>query len=278
MCRISDGSESEVEWMRGKLSVGKGKEMKLSQTEITDGGQWTCIVSTMNKTRLTINHFINVYQGSRDGVKRSIFITPVKSNITLPCLNDRGTQWYNVKKLQSRKKDGEEQTNGKFTITEDFSLTISDVRPKDTGHYECRSDRVTFDILVIAVTAQVTPKNGVSEGTAVTLNCDLSHPVPGVTFRWRHETSDRDVTNQSSLTLSFAPEDAGTWMCVLYGESGRVITTTSQIITTGQGPQHCMIFIWIFVAYVLLLAIVSTLLIWCLLKKKGMNQKKPRNK
>jgi len=65
MCRISDGSEGEVEveWMRGKLSVGKGKEMKLSPTEITDGGQWTCIVSTMNKPRLTINHFINVYQG-----------------------------------------------------------------------------------------------------------------------------------------------------------------------------------------------------------------------
>jgi len=63
MCRISDGSEGEVEWLRGKLSVGKGKEMKLSQTEITDGGQWTCIVSTMNKPRLTINHFINVYQG-----------------------------------------------------------------------------------------------------------------------------------------------------------------------------------------------------------------------
>ena len=79
--------------------------------------------------------------------------------------------------------------------------------------------------------ARVTPKNGVSNGTAVTLNCDLSHPVPGVTFGWRHETSDRDVTNQSSFTLSFTPEHVGTWMCVLYGGSGRVITTISQTIT-----------------------------------------------
>ena len=63
MCRISNDTKGDVEWMRGELSVGKGKEMKLSQTEITDGGQWTCIVSTMNKPRLTINHFINVYQG-----------------------------------------------------------------------------------------------------------------------------------------------------------------------------------------------------------------------
>uniref|UniRef100_A0A8C4QEG0 Ig-like domain-containing protein n=1 Tax=Eptatretus burgeri TaxID=7764 RepID=A0A8C4QEG0_EPTBU len=63
MCRISNDTKGDVEWMRGELLVGKGKEMKLSQTEITDGGQWNCIVSTMNKPRLTISHFINVYQG-----------------------------------------------------------------------------------------------------------------------------------------------------------------------------------------------------------------------
>uniref|UniRef100_UPI00358FD14D opioid-binding protein/cell adhesion molecule-like n=1 Tax=Myxine glutinosa TaxID=7769 RepID=UPI00358FD14D len=265
--------------MRGHLSVGKGKEMKVSQMGITDGGKWTCVVSTMNKTRLTINHFINVYKrGSRDGVKRCIFITPVNSNITLPGVNRHSTRWYKVKRLQSRIKNREQQTNGKVTITEDFSLRIADVRPNDTGHYECRSDPVIYDILVVIVTARVTPKNEVSEGTVVNLTCDLSHPVPGVTFGWRHETTDRDVRNQSSFNFTFAPEDAGKWMCVLYGESGRVITTISQTITEDQGIQDCMIFIWIFIAYVLLLAIVSSLLLWHLLKKKGKNQKNSRNK
>uniref|UniRef100_UPI00358EB696 uncharacterized protein isoform X3 n=1 Tax=Myxine glutinosa TaxID=7769 RepID=UPI00358EB696 len=220
--------------MRGDLSVGKGQVMKVSQMGITDGGKWTCVVSTMNKTRLTINHFINVYKrGSRDGVKRSIYITPVNSNITLPGVNDHSTRWYKVNESKSLMKDRDEQTNGKFTITEDFSLRISDVRPEDTGHYECRSDRDIYYISIIIVTARVTPKNEVSEGTAVNLTCDLSHPVPGVTFGWRRETSDRDVTNQSSFTFIFVPEAAGKWMCVLFGESGRVITTISQTITEG---------------------------------------------
>uniref|UniRef100_UPI00358F1F02 T-cell surface glycoprotein CD4-like isoform X1 n=1 Tax=Myxine glutinosa TaxID=7769 RepID=UPI00358F1F02 len=267
------GADGDVEWMRGHLSVGKGQVMKVSQMGITDGGKWTCIVSTMNKTRLTINHFINVYKrGSRDGVKRCIFITPVNSNITLPGVNDHSTRWYKVNESKSLMKDRDEQTNGKFTITEDFSLRISDVRPEDTGHYECRSDRDIYYISIIIVTATVTPGKRVSNGTAVTLNCELSHPVPGVTFGWRHVTSDRDVTNQPSFTFTFVPEDEGKWMCVLYGESGRVITTISQTITEGQGTQNCRIFIWIFIAYVLLLGIVSSILICDLLKKKERNE------
>uniref|UniRef100_UPI00358F1BF9 limbic system-associated membrane protein-like isoform X1 n=2 Tax=Myxine glutinosa TaxID=7769 RepID=UPI00358F1BF9 len=274
------GADGDVEWLRGHLSVGKGKVMRVSQMGITDGGKWTCVVSTMNKTRLTINYFINVYKrGSRDGVKRSIYITPVNSNITLPGVNRNSTRWYKVNESKSLMKDRDEQTNGKFTITEDFSLRISDLRPEDTGHYECRSDPDIYYIsIIIIVTARVAPKNEVSEGTAVNLTCDLSHPVPSVTFGWRHDTSDLDVTNQSSFTFTFVPEDAGKWMCVLFGESGRVITTISQTITEDQGIQDCMIFIWIFIAYVLLLAIVSSLLIWHLLKKKGKNQRKSRNK
>uniref|UniRef100_UPI0035900188 uncharacterized protein isoform X3 n=1 Tax=Myxine glutinosa TaxID=7769 RepID=UPI0035900188 len=267
------GADVDVEWMRGHLSVGKGQVMRVSQMGITDGGKWTCIVSTMNKTRLTINHFINVYKrGSRDGVKRCIFITPVNSNITLPGVNDHSTRWYKVNESISLMKDRDEQTNGKFTITEDFSLRISDVRPEDTGHYECRSHRDIYYISIIIVTATVTPGKRVSNGTAVTFNCDLSHPVPGVTFGWRHVTSDRDVTNQPSFTFTFTPEDEGKWMCVLFGESGRVITTISQTITEGQGTQNCRIFIWIFIAYVLLLGIVSSILIWDLLKKKERNE------
>uniref|UniRef100_UPI00358F92D5 T-cell surface glycoprotein CD4-like isoform X2 n=1 Tax=Myxine glutinosa TaxID=7769 RepID=UPI00358F92D5 len=267
------GADGDVEWMRGHLSVGKGQVMKVSQMGITDGGKWTCVVSTMNKTRLTINHFINVYKrGSRDGVKRSIYITPVNSNITLPGVNQNSTRWYKGNESESLMKDRDEQTNGKFTITEDFSLRISDVRPEDTGHYECRSDRDIYYISIIIITATVTPGKRVSNGTAVNLNCELSHRVPGVTFGWRHVTSDRDVMNQSSFTFTFTPEDAGKWMCVLFGESGRVITTISQTITEGQGTQNCRIFIWIFIAYVLLLGIVSSILIWDLLKKKERNE------
>uniref|UniRef100_UPI0035902AFB T-cell surface glycoprotein CD4-like isoform X1 n=2 Tax=Myxine glutinosa TaxID=7769 RepID=UPI0035902AFB len=277
-CSISSGADVDVEWMRGELSVGKGKEMKVSQMGVTDGGKWTCIVSTMNKTRLTINHFINVYKRSHDGVKRSIFITPVNSNITLPGVNHHSTRWYKVNESKSLMKDRDEQTNGKFTITEDFSLRISDVRPEDTGHYECRSDRDIYYILIIIVTATVTPNKGASEGTTRTLTCDLSHPVPDVTFGWRHETYDHDVTNHSSFTLTFAPEDPRKWMCVLYGESGRIITTISQTIVEGQGTENCRIFIWMFIAYVLLLVIASELLVWYLLKKKGTNQRKSRNK
>uniref|UniRef100_UPI00358F1150 T-cell surface glycoprotein CD4-like n=1 Tax=Myxine glutinosa TaxID=7769 RepID=UPI00358F1150 len=266
------GADGDVEWMRGHLSVGKGKVMRVSQMGITDGGKWTCVVSTMNKTRLTINHFINVYKRSRDGVKRCIFITPVNSNITLPGVNQNSTRWYKVNESESLMKDRDEQTNGKFTITEDFSLRISDVRPEDTGHYECRSDPDIYYISIIIVTATVTPGKRVSNGTAVTLNCELSHPVPGVTFGWRHVTSDRDVTNQSSFTFTFVPEDAGKWMCVLYGESGRVITTISQTIREVKRQLN-----WLQVGigiavFVLLVMIIAMLLFWNKQRKKDARQ------
>uniref|UniRef100_UPI00358ED5A1 uncharacterized protein n=1 Tax=Myxine glutinosa TaxID=7769 RepID=UPI00358ED5A1 len=258
--------------MRGHLSVGKGEKMKVSQMGITDGGKWTCVVSTMNKTRLTINHFINVYKRSRDGVKRCIFITPVNSNITLPGVNHHSTRWYKVNESKSLMKDRDEQTNGKSTITEDFSLRISDVRPEDTRHYECRSDRHIYYISIIIVTATVTPGKRVSNGTAVTFNCELSHPVPGVTFGWRHVTSDRDVTNQPSFTFNFTPEDARKWMCVLYGESGRVITTISQTFTeVKQQLNWLQVGIGIAV-FVLLVMIIAMLLFWNKQRKKDARQ------
>uniref|UniRef100_UPI00358E5CFC uncharacterized protein n=1 Tax=Myxine glutinosa TaxID=7769 RepID=UPI00358E5CFC len=258
--------------MRGDLSVGKGQVMKVSQMGITDGGKWTCVVSTMNKTRLTINRFINVYKRSRDGVKRCIFITPVNSNITLPGVNRNSTRWYKVNESESLMKDRDEQTNGKFTITEDFSLRISDVRHEDTGHYECRSDRHIYYIsIIIIVTATVTPGKRVSNGTAVTFNCELSHPVPGVTFGWHHVTSDRDVTNQSSFTFTFTPEDEGKWMCVLYGESGRVITTISQITEVKRQLNWLQVGIGIAV-FVLLVMIIAMLLFWNKQRKKDARQ------